>query len=1176
MTWLKLLLIIGTTLGCAAIIVLFIRYLKKAQQIRKYAGGVQKLISNSKNKVLKTNKGTADYQYAAVIQALKQQYRKQKLPTEIVLFSGTIDQVKDYFNHHDPASIISCDGIHLFINQQGMRFIVDFITSRDQLQDNGEIDIREETQAVQAIKTIKKLLKGLVKHKAIQTPKIKLYLSEKVISNALSDSLILSLKQLFKIRLIHHSLQLLVISDHSHKGGIILNKDDLITSYDQFSTFNELTITGSINQKRKFTEKLKGLKQKYLYANNHHDQDEQQDILQKISQFRQSLVAYFTHLSYDEASEINTLSKTYQNIANIAQTWHKQGNFIQQLVHSLLANTTAIRLLVQDDKKINSNLNAKKSVIYPVSLTVIMALSLAVSGFFIHNHLAIADSNISLNNQKTKEKLLISNDFLKNTSFKDIEKKYLTQVKAQKKALYSSFLYPNYGLYPSLDKDLSDKVMAKMINQVSLNSKDPLKSISYLVFLLSLQDNNLHIEINQQIDNWSAFTGLSTQALSLINKSIKQASPLPEVKLNPSILTDLLNLEESVFDQQKFIQNFAFINQKTVSLEQIQKLINSFYQNQLALRLIMPLKNIAVNSFSKLSPHNHKILTQLQYQLVQFKDNTSMVDQEYLNLSAFISTLVRSETIYDLGHLIQALEQANIQIEHFALSLPNASQEVVIKQLKQAYLNSLMNRLFQQDSQEYFSLLPQHYYEQYIAISTFNRQPLEMPIAYTKATITGSLKALQDRYKTLLNNYQSNNIESSLLSYLYDLQIHEYVENYIRHYDQLFLSAMPEKFTPKNIQLFLLDISAPQSPFANLLTYIQTNTNLDGSDLSNQVDKIKQHFSTLNVFSHSDEFQNYRSNFKNLSQMMLDKRFESYQKILEQLNNQDPDNISVKINKTLEKFELPMSVKARFMLPLKVVQDEVYKQLSLMVKEDWKLNLQADINSLSNLFPFNLTAPETISDEKLNQQLSPTGRLYISMKENLAPFIHQSINKQWNFNKDVPQSARKILQDNLTEFNQWSSWQRQLWDERGKPKALSIKIKGLKFDQISVGNEKISSSFIASQGKSIPALNTNENYTGVLVYPWAFSPSISVGWVSEDNQVYQQTFSGKWALFKMLLAAEKLSNSDQYSWDIPGINPIVSKAKIKFVLKNPLIYKKLSNYKPQKSNNHYQEENYHG
>ncbi|MEY8872638.1 hypothetical protein AB9G23_09465 [Francisella philomiragia] len=750
--------------------------------------------------------------------------------------------------------------------------------------------------------------------------------------------------------------------------------------------------------------------------------------------------------------------------------------------------------------------------------------------------LVMIDNNFIIH---SKNKSVISLDNKKIEKLSDLEEFYKKTNQEFDNSLWIPAIYPEYGLYTNLDKTTFQQAWNIIAIKAS-SSSYTLKRIILSLLLASVEQPKVKKYISTNIQAWSDILNISPSFLEqIINHVPRDIDLIKHISFNIEEFKENLEMINYSGNNLGFVQNLIKQNKTTINIEQLQGIIKSQYQTYLMLiqlKNIIPLISITDLKLKKwININDLKHIFKIVNSLVLNIDINSTNDlSSILTFSKKINT---NTNINSIKGLLDSLKDLNNDISNNKDSIIKKYSSILI----QAYLNSYIGQVLEKKDIN-LNILPSITYAQKIAIPTFKRSSFSIPIAYTKASIIEYLQPINENYLELLETYKSLGIDSSFLQKIYDYNFKIYENNYINIYKKLFKSALPLNIEDADITMLLMDLSSNQSPFYNTLLFIHNNT------INTEQKSIRDAFSSFNKFIISDQFFNYQKQFEGISEVLMNKEFNNYYKLLTELNSTDKKNPTVIINALLDKKDLPAWVKEGFLVHIDTIKNYLYDQISEMTYQKWRKDVSSNYQNLVSHFPFNLDSDNAISTEQIKDAISIEGDLYKKMRMLLEPYIIRKSIYQWEFVKDLPNNTKNVLSKLLNDLNRIQTWQASLWNKQLKPIAINFKINGM--DIKTHSNESpIIASFIGSSDKKVIALNTNDNGITDLNYNWFDSPTVSVGIVNQDQHIYQKTFTGNWAFFKLLKAAKRQQN--KYSLDI--VRNTSESAVIEFEIFNTIL-----------------------
>ncbi|WP_119342962.1 hypothetical protein [Facilibium subflavum] len=1090
MTWLKLITILGAAVGLSAAVLILKKYINQTKKMKTYAKGIKGLLKKSAPRKFIPMKSTDQEQnkvttkaYLYLAKILAKSYANTHKNAALILFNGSASAIEKKYELTNLNAELnlpdSFDMLNLFvsIDGQNLRFILCLNDQSDQ-----------ET-IKQKISLLKRLFIILYRKKVIKPLVLQLHLD-----------------------------------GESHQMNQQMQEYVMQFKKDKF--FNQLPLqinTNIVNEIDKSTRL--DLQQQTIFKNHMYTDPKQISfsLSDAFEEAKQQFISAYTWLSLqdDQNSQKNesfniALQHVHILTQSIQQTL-KQRALLDMLSPVLISRNHPIYLDFMNNERIipvDSQMLSQHWSYY-VSMCLLLSISIAISTAMINNIYTIHQNNVTLSSL-LKDPLTASNIIT-------VERFYTQTHHDLNHSLWFKSLYPEHGLYPQLDNIVTQKAWQTVVNQIGSADSSALKPVMIALLLLASDQPQLKHYIEKNTSIWANGLEVSERFLTLMLSHLPYVQSQQRLKFDCYAIKSEIQSMSIPFDQTQFVQRFIIQNKSTITMEQFQSLLVSQYQNNLMLaQLKQALPLISVTTIKQ----NPWINTNSWIEVVDTIKNahqyeSTKLQHEYTTLLSFITGILTTRNIENFGDLIKDLHETNTLISSMNNNTIKGYQNI----LMQAYLNTRINMLFKQEESQ-ISLLPSNTYKQYITLAGFKRGQFNIPIAYTYASINEYVEPLTKTYQNLIDHYNQSAIQSSLLSNLYQIHLRQYEQEYIKNYEALLKNVLPQEIENEDIYLFLLDLGSNQSPFYNILRFIYNNT----ADIAEK--NITQAFNGLNAFFNSNDYIEYQSQFTSSAELLVNHNFNNYQSLLNKLQSKDEDNLVVKVKTLLNKTQLPHWLENRLLMPTDILQNYLQNEMAKIIQNKWDITVMPVYKELKTYFPFNLNSKKMIDYQKITSLISPNGSLAMQMQHLLKTFIQSGANNQWRFIDSLSKQARETLKIPLQYFNEVQSWQKALWNNKAEPKAIDFKVKGAGMTNHLFSTSAITS-FISSLGNKVTALNTQENQLVTLSYRWYEQPSVSIGWVSQDHQIYQQTFKGDWAFMQMIKAATiKSDNSDHYSWKI--------------------------------------------
>lgn len=676
----------------------------------------------------------------------------------------------------------------------------------------------------------------------------------------------------------------------------------------------------------------------------------------------------------------------------------------------------------------------------------------------------------------------------------------------------------------------------------------------------------------------SILAGLKSPAIAAINQAnttlLSSITGLTRFQLNIVYqyaqfdnVNALINDGELFPEKDKF-RNFKLPNKTAFSVEIFDQFIANSYLHitNSQLRSFIDQSVILYQEMCILQQTAPKILTNASFgfsaqildyfsEISMFLPSTNTFCDSNATLIELQSIIPRMPTkqVQSFSEAIDVIFNYNQKIEAFfdkhVMSAEN--RDKLIGLLLSAQLNSTLFHILKQSDASFMLLDPDQYY-QYTFKTVFSRNVTQLSLVYSKSILLKTVKPLLQRYQSLLDLLKKYNIDYSALDRLEKDALATYAEDYINALKHLIANTIPSTIEISNLQMFLIDVTSSNTPFSNMLEYIEDNTTFDKSDqLPKQLEIIPDSFANLNNFISSKEYQQYKDTLISISNTLNIRNHENYMNLYNQLQNDDKGSLMGQLKAHLTQLQQKNEQAYNlFKVPLEVIQQSLTKYLVADIKKQWDIEISPNISMIDNKFPFDLTSKMTLNADVVRELFGKTGQIYNQMRSLLGSFIHldQSIDS-WVFIQSLTQTQKSMLAKNLATFNDFYHLQQILWDKDGKPQDIDFFIEPMPFAQVSFdGKEKMALSFLQiGSTEQILGLNTQDVPTVPLTYNWQSKTDVSVGWLSADNLSYQKTYQGEWALFKMLADA-KCTKDWQCTWQINSANTKVAPYAVSFKL----------------------------
>lgn len=696
----------------------------------------------------------------------------------------------------------------------------------------------------------------------------------------------------------------------------------------------------------------------------------------------------------------------------------------------------------------------------------------------------------------------------------------------------------------------------KIIRSKIDTEKTSIDKAIYLSLLIAQEPSDVVDILRQQGELISLVTGLNTKQLNLLYKfgTYDNMSNFPLVEPINRSQEPVLNLDALPSNQ------LIFDNIVSVNNNELNKLLwGKVVRNRKICLLSNILPDMIPELLSKRETSNSKSITDyLSSVNKRLPRLTNDCGDDLLLMLTNIIPAYHAVDIDSFSEAVNLIMEYNNKIDALFESNKQFSSEKnrLKNMLMRAELNSILQHIMSNEHGEINFIDSKDYY-QYSVKTSFSRSVVKVSLAYTKSVILDFIDPALETYKKLEAIFKQLNINYSTLDEMKNDELSEYANEYVSSMEYLLSSSVPSNVSSDNLQMYLTDLSSDNTPFDNIIKFINKNTTFsDTENIPEGLTVIKDKFSGFNDFVKSKEYGDYKNILLSIKRTLKQGTDEDYLKTYQQLSSSGKDSLSGQIDDLIATLDnADDSIYNVFKFPLETLKSLLSERLISSLQTQWSMDVTPKISIVESQFPFDFKAKKSIDPEALNNMFGVQGTVYSEMTNMLQPFSYfDQTTNVWKVRRDLTSPQQAKVKPYVTTLNHYYHLQSYLWDETGKPKNIKFRVKAQPFKNVTLdGKTKMVLTFmyVGDEDKSL-GLNTASDSYSALNYAWQLQPSVSVGWLNTSNNSFQQSYTGNWAFFKMLAAA-KCSRSRICTWKINDNNTQTPAYQVSFRVESDIL-----------------------
>ncbi len=785
-----------------------------------------------------------------------------------------------------------------------------------------------------------------------------------------------------------------------------------------------------------------------------------------------------------------------------------------------------------------SSIYKRKFKYLPLVASSLIIMSLAMTCAFGYNAYRIHEFN---------ERIATENTFnlTARTSFYDANIEYQKLNNEFHDAIIFDFLYDD-----TVSKVLNERYARYLLNNVLVsnfqNGNDDIINSIYLALFSSLDNNALKNILKRNMPLLTMVTGLDEEKLHIvidygrqsreINKAIDSVvgTGTPHIS---AVINELSSMPKEVsdyfFENQAYITNsqlIQFIDSRYIFRQQI------CFVDEVSPILLRPSNNQTLNV------RNTGTTEYVSSVYKQISDSELVCDSDYRFFA--IQNLIPEEndTPIDSFHMIvDRFYSYNMTIDEFFTMRENRSldvdrwKKILLKAESNTILVSVLN-----EKNGQIDLLNKDVYFKYEFKPVFAKQTSKLPLAYSKNMILHTITDMYDKYQVIREVFSKYDIYHGAYDHLLNGASITYAQNYVNIMRNVLTEFNPQRVTLNNLPMYLIDLTSDNTPFANMLTYISANTTFEEGQIPIEtLNLIPDSFRSFNEFIHSDSYREYKEILLSISNNLYQDNNTQYGLIYEGISSSEDGSLGLQIQEMMSTLSQLVAADYRlFAEPITIIREIVTDQLVKDVVHSWRLQVGPVITKAKRLSPLNSKSSQEIPLATFNYQFGVNGTVYTHMMGLLKPFIdYDPVSRKWVITTKVTEKQSEELTAFLSDLNYIYRVQRLLWDESGNPQPINIYAQPQPFSKISTDGHTMMVLSFLKVGNDVKVLGmaTNDQSNQSIEYNWESEPVASIGWISQNNQSYLNTYNGAWALFRLISDA-RCTNDWICTWDIMSDN----------------------------------------
>ena len=247
------------------------------------------------------------------------------------------------------------------------------------------------------------------------------------------------------------------------------------------------------------------------------------------------------------------------------------------------------------------------------------------------------------------------------------------------------------------------------------------------------------------------------------------------------------------------------------------------------------------------------------------------------------------------------------------------------------------------------------------------------------------------------------------------------------------------------------------------------------------------------------------------------------------------------IDKWVREAELDELLARPFRLPIEQLYDAGQVDLQRQIKKAWERDIMSSLAPVLGKYPFNRDSKQDVTLDEMNEYFKPGEGwfwvqlgAYIEPISKISPFYRPL--RSWRTQLNLPPEMYEVIQrvGRLSE---------QLWDPKGNPKPLALRVRGVPFSHEQIGSWAVTLTYL--RGGQSDLFNFNQKPTERrLLNDWTVLDSASVGVQLTERESGQKRHPeplksplSHWALLRLLDDARpKRAPLDRFAertWMVP-------------------------------------------
>ncbi len=409
-----------------------------------------------------------------------------------------------------------------------------------------------------------------------------------------------------------------------------------------------------------------------------------------------------------------------------------------------------------------------------------------------------------------------------------------------------------------------------------------------------------------------------------------------------------------------------------------------------------------------------------------------------------------------------------------------------------------------------------------------------IPAYFTQSSYTTCVFSAAEKLSKLGDSLDPN-IKNDLNKFVV-AEVEGYARAYKDHYCEVLnlFNTHPDSF--EETKKVVTHITEPLSHFTRFLQTLKTHLKLPISESL-----------VLNPMHHLAEFQffdsllpqeadkpgqlfNYQTILKEMVETLKTSPLAKFS--LANLTHQENSYLT-QVETWLVQAEVPVKYHPFFLNPVRWMHEFGLKDLEISIQHEWENECGPAIASLFSKFPFDPSSAEVAGLEEVKSLLHPTSPLWQKVEQILG-WVSQKNNGKW---LPLYTSVLKLDETIYTTMNTVAKTAHLLWDEKGNPRPLQLKVKTVPFKKPS-SNKLPILSYLITKGQSLFNINQRPEWETLTIHWWE-QDDISIGLELMEGETKKRTYQNikiekqPWNFFQLLKQARQ-KDDHVWQWNLSG------------------------------------------